>query len=226
MRYTVVAVAAVITLGFFAAPSLAKRLALVAPPAPEEKQVEQATPESADGIVWQERFLGDANAPVTIYEYASLTCGHCAAFHELVLPHVKTELIETGKARLVYRDFPLNAGAVKAATLARCMPEQRYFPFISSLFQTQKAWAFSDDVEGGLIKLAGLAGLDETRARACMNHEALELKTIELMREAQVKYRVNSTPSFVFYNDKGAPMQDYKPFTDLMEKHFKDPHKH
>lgn len=213
-----VALAAIL---FVAAPTLAKRIALVAPPVPaEEIQMIE------DNIVWEERSLGDANAPVTIYEYASLTCGHCAAFHELVLPHVKTELIDTGNARLVYRDFPLNAAAVRAATLARCMPEPRFFPFISSVYQTQQSWAHGKDVEGELLKLAALAGLDEARAHACMNHETLELKTIEIMREAQMKYRLNSTPSFVFYDAKGERLEEYKPFTDLMEKHFKDPHKH
>lgn len=220
----VLAVAAVVALGLAVSPVLAKRLALVAPAEPQAEKAEEK-PANSD-IVWEERSMGDAAAPMTIYEYASMTCGHCAAFHELVLPHVKSELIDTGKARLVYRDFPLNAGAVKAATLARCMPEGRFFPFIASVYQTQQSWAHGDDVEGGLVRLAGLAGLDETRARACMNHEALELKTVELMREAQVKYRISSTPSFVFYNDKGEQVQDYKPFTDLMEKHFKDPHKH
>lgn len=222
MRLSVFFVAVLLAASVVAAPTLAKRIALVAP----EKPAEEKPATAADAIEWQERSLGDANAPVTIYEYASLTCGHCAAFHELVMPHVKAELIDTGKARLVYRDFPLNAGAVKAATLARCMPESRFFPFINSVYQTQQSWAHGDDVEGGLLKLAALAGLDEARARTCMNHEALELKTIELMREAQTKYRLNSTPSFVFYDAKGEQMREYKPFTDLMEKHFKDPHKH
>ncbi|MFN7115096.1 MAG: thioredoxin domain-containing protein [Alphaproteobacteria bacterium] len=219
MRTAVLFVAAVVALGFVISPVLAQRLALVAPTPPAAEM-------PAEDIVWEERALGDAAAPVTIYEYASLTCGHCAAFHELVLPHVKSELIDTGKARLVYRDFPLNAGAVKAATLARCMPASRFFPFIASVYQTQQSWAHGEDVEGSLVKLAALAGLDETRARACMNHEALELKTVELMREAQMKYRISSTPSFVFYDDKGQQIKEYKPFTDLMDKHFKDPHKH
>lgn len=222
MRLSVFFAAVLLAASVVAAPTLAKRIALVAPEKPAEEKPATAT----DAIEWQERSLGDANAPVTIYEYASLTCGHCAAFHELVMPHVKAELIDTGKARLVYRDFPLNAGAVKAATLARCMPESRFFPFINSVYQTQQSWAHGDDVEGGLLKLAALAGLDEARARTCMNHEALELKTIELMREAQTKYRLNSTPSFVFYDAKGEQMREYKPFTDLMDKHFKDPHKH
>jgi len=218
MRLIALFVVALAAIFFVAAPTPAKRIALAAPG--------EETPTIENNIVWEERSLGDENAPVTIYEYASLTCGHCAAFHELVLPHVKAELIDTGNARLVYRDFPLNAAAVRAATLARCMPEPRFFPFIDSVYQTQQDWAQSDDVEGDLLKLAALAGLDEARAQACMNHEALELKTIEIMREAQMKYRLNSTPSFVFYDAKGEQMKEYKPFTDLMEKHFKDPHKH
>lgn len=202
-----------------AVPSAAERLALVAaePPAMEDP---------AGEIVWEERILGDENAPVTIVEYASMTCGHCAAFHELVLPHVKAELIDTGKARLVYRDFPLNAAAVKAATLARCMPAQRYFPFVESVYRSQQSWTLSGDIDGALVKMAGLAGLDETRARACLNHKALELKTVEVMREAQAKYRINSTPTFVFYDDKGNRLKAYKPFTDLMDKHMKDHHHH
>jgi protein-disulfide isomerase len=214
---------AVVALGLVVGPVLAQRLALVAPAPPAAEKPEE---EASADVAWEERSLGDASAPVTIYEYASLTCGHCAAFHALVLPHVKSTLIDTGKARLVYRDFPLNAGAVKAATLARCMPEGRFFPFIASLYQTQQNWAHDEDVEGALVKLAALAGLDENRARACMNHQALELKTVELMREAQMKYRLNSTPSFVFYDDKGEQIKDYKPFTELMDAHFKDPHKH
>lgn len=228
MRLPVLFIAAAVALGFVVSPVLAQRMALVAPapPAAEVPADDPAAQPAANDIVWEERSLGDDAAPVTIYEYASLTCGHCAAFHELVMPHVKSELIDTGKARLVYRDFPLDAGAVKAATLARCMPPARFFPFIASVYQTQQSWAQGEDAEGGLVKLAALAGLDEARARACMNHEALELKTIELMREAQMKYRLNSTPSFVFYDEKGVQMKEYKPFTDLMEKHFKDPHKH
>lgn len=189
-------------------------------------QAEMVAPPEARAIEWQERSLGDANAPVTVYEYASMTCGHCAAFHETVFPHIKTELIDTGKIRFVYRDFPLNAPAVKAAALARCMPEQRFFPFISSVFKTQKTWIMSENHEESLTKLAALAGVDETRAQACMNDKNLEIKIMELMQEASTKYKVNSTPSFVFFDKDGKEMQEFKPFTELMEKNFKHDHQH
>lgn len=189
-------------------------------------QAEMVAPSEAKAIEWQERSLGDANAPVTVYEYASMTCGHCAAFHETVFPHVKTELIDTGKIRFVYRDFPLNAPAVKAAALARCMPEQRFFPFVSSVFKTQKSWIMSENHEESLANLAALAGVDKTRAQACMNDKALEMKIMELMQEANTKYKVNSTPSFVFFDKDGKEMQEFKPFTELMEKNFKHDHQH
>ncbi len=189
-------------------------------------QAEMVAPSEAKAIEWQERSLGDANAPVTVYEYASMTCGHCAAFHETVFPHVKTELIDTGKIRFVYRDFPLNAPAVKAAALARCMPEQRFFPFISSVFKTQKTWIMSEKPEESLANLAALAGVDQTRAQACMNDKNLEMKIMELMQEANTKYKVNSTPSFVFFDKDGKEMQEFKPFTELMEKNFKHDHQH
>lgn len=201
-------------LSFAALPALAE---MAAPPAAAAK---------AEPIEWQERSLGDANAPVTVYEYASMTCGHCAAFHETVFPHVKTELIDTGKIRFVYRDFPLNAPAAKAAALARCMPEQRFFPFVSSVFKTQQSWIMSENYEENLIKLAGLAGVDRDRAQACMNDKALETKIMQLMQEGNTKYNINSTPSFVFFDKDGNAMQDFKPFTELMEKNFKHDHKH
>lgn len=209
--------AMVSVLSFAALPALAETAAAPAAASAEKK---------ADDIVWEERSLGDANAPVTIYEYASMTCGHCAAFHETVFPHVKSELIETGKVRFVYRDFPLNGPAVKAAALARCMPEQRFFPFVASVFKTQQSWIMSENHQEALAKLAALAGVDQDRAQACMNSPALEVKLMQLMQEAQTKYNINSTPSFVFYDKDGNQMKDFKPFTELMEKNFKNDHKH
>lgn len=204
---------------FSAQGAKAETNALVAVPEP-------APAAEADVTAWHERSIGNVDAPVTIVEYASMTCGHCAAFHELVLPHVKSELIDTGKARLVYRDFPLNGPAVKAAALSRCMPEARFFPFVAGVFKTQQTWVQNPDIESALVKMAALAGLDEEKARACLANKPLEDQILKVMQEAQVKYNINSTPSFVFYDDKGEQMKEYKPFTDLMEKHFKDAHKH
>ncbi len=206
--------------------AMVSMLAFAALPARAEMAAPATAEAKTEAIEWQERSLGDADAPVTVYEYASMTCGHCAAFHETVFPHVKSELIDTGKIRFVYRDFPLNAPAAKAAALARCMPEQRFFPFVSSIFKTQQSWIMNENYEESLIKLAALAGVDPDRAQACLNDKGLETKIMQLMQEANTKYNVNSTPSFVFFDKDGNPMKDFKPFTELMEKNFKHDHKH
>ena len=89
------------------------------------------------------RSVGPATAPVTVTEFFSLTCGHCAAFHNQVWPQVKLELVNTGRIRMVWRDFPLDGVALAAAAIARALPEDRYEAFIGTLFQTQDRWAFA-----------------------------------------------------------------------------------
>src|SRR5689334_24538334 len=89
----------------------------------------------------QDHVLGKAEAPVTIFEYASLTCPHCAAFDQETLPKIKENWIDTGKAKLVFRDYPLDQAALKAAMLARCAPPDRFYGFIDVLFQSQTSWA-------------------------------------------------------------------------------------
>ena len=91
----------------------------------------------------KERVLGQANAPVTIIEYSSLSCPHCAQFHNNVLPKLKKNYIDTGKVKLVYRDFPLGGPAYIAAMMARCAKPDRYFQFLDVLFRDQANWARS-----------------------------------------------------------------------------------
>ena len=93
----------------------------------------------------EEQALGDASAPVTIIEYASLTCPHCAEFHQDVLPALKERYIAPGKVRLIYRDFPLDERALEAAVLAHCAGPERYFGFLDVLFETQSNWARAED---------------------------------------------------------------------------------
>ncbi|MEO1016868.1 MAG: thioredoxin domain-containing protein, partial [Pseudomonadota bacterium] len=108
-----------------------------------------------------ERILGDPNAPVEIIEYSSLTCPHCASFHTDTLPSIKEDYIDTGKAKLVMRDFPLNEPAVKAAVVAHCAGDERYFRFLDALFKNQMTWAQTADVDTALVQFAKLGGLDE-----------------------------------------------------------------
>jgi protein-disulfide isomerase len=153
-----------------------------------------------------DRVLGDPEAPVTIYEYASLACPACAGFHTEVLPKVKEKYIDTGKAKLIYRDFPTGGDggsrATVAAMLARCAPPQQYFGFLDVLFRTQASWFSAPDPIAALGQIGQLGGIGAEAFEACMNNEAL----FEGIRAAQARYgsefHVESTPTFIFNDDE------------------------
>lgn len=153
-----------------------------------------------------DRVLGDPDAPVTIYEYSSLACPHCANFHAEVLPQMKEKYIDTGKAKLVYRDFPTGsdggARATVAAMLARCAPPAQYFGFLDVLFRTQGGWLSAPDPIAALAQIGQLGGIDAQSFSACMENEAL----FNGIRNAQVRYGkelgVESTPTFIFNDDE------------------------
>ena len=146
----------------------------------------------------KDHVLGSASAPVTVIEYASMTCSHCAHFATNLLPDVKAKLIAPGKMRLIFRDFPLDGVALKAAMLARCMPDEKYFDFVDLVFSSQQRWISNSDPVAGLQQLASLAGMDEKAFKACLANKALEQSSVDGVQKAQSKYKISSTPSFVF----------------------------
>jgi protein-disulfide isomerase len=155
--------------------------------------------------------LGPAEAKVTIVEYASLSCGHCAAFHKNVLPELKTKYIDTGKIRLIMRDHPGNDRAVAGAMLARCLPNDKAYPLIDALFKLQDQWAFvKESPLPKLLEIAKQAGFTEESFNKCLTDDKL-LKTINGNFEtALTKFGVRATPTF-FVNGKrlqGAPTID------------------
>jgi protein-disulfide isomerase len=145
----------------------------------------------------EDHALGDPNAPVTIIEYASLTCPHCAEFHQDVLPQLKERYIAPGKVRLVYRDFPLDQRALAAASLAHCAGPERYFGFLDVLFQTQESWARADDYLAALERLGKLGGLTEAEMEACFADEELTNRILQTRLEAQDQHEISSTPTFI-----------------------------
>jgi protein-disulfide isomerase len=148
-----------------------------------------------------EQALGDPNAPVTMIEYASLTCPHCAHFHNEVLPDLKERYIETGKVRLVYRDFPLDERALMAATLAHCAGPERYFGFLDVLFQTQNGWARADDPVAALKKLGKLGGMSDEQMEQCLADQELADGILQTRLDGQNQHDVRSTPTLVI-NDE------------------------
>src|SRR6478752_8145503 len=120
-----------------------------------------ATPDKASLLAVQpgDHVLGDAKAAITVIEYASFTCPHCAHFSVTVLPEVKKKWIDSGKVKLIYRDFPLDQTALKAAQLAECAGKDKYFGVIDMTFETQPKWAVASDPIGELAKSLRIAGM-------------------------------------------------------------------
>lgn len=185
---------------------LAAPLLGAAPPARAADQAPPPTP--------QDHVLGKADAPITITEYASLTCPHCAEFDRDTLPKIKQNWIDTGKAKLVYRDFPLDQLALRGAMLARCAPPDRYFAFINTLFQSQDTWARSNDPEQALERIARLGGMTEAQFQACMKDKKLADTIAAEAFAAQKDPGVDSTPTFFINGTKMNPngAQPYEVF--------------
>ena len=145
---------------------------------------------------------GKADAPVTIVEYASLTCGHCAAFHNTVFPKIKEKYIDSGQVRFIMREFPLDNLAAAAAMLTRCAGGEKTYPLIEVLFKQQEQWAF---VRGNpvpeLFKVAKQAGFTQESFDKCLTDQKLLEQVTSIRSKASDKFGVNSTPTF-FINGK------------------------
>jgi protein-disulfide isomerase len=148
-----------------------------------------------------EQAIGNANAPVTIIEYASMTCPHCAQFHEQVYPELKKKYVDTGKVRFIFREFPLDALATSAFMLARCMPEDRYFPVVDILFRQQQNWAFVDDPATALFNVVKQAGFTQESFRACLTNQNILDGVNSVKDRGSNELGVASTPTF-FINGK------------------------
>jgi protein-disulfide isomerase len=146
-----------------------------------------------------ERALGAEDAPVTMIEYASATCPHCARFHTDTLPTLKAEYVDTGKVRFVFREFPFDDLAMAAFMLARCAPEERYFALIDVLFEQQETW--TRDPRPELLKIARVAGFTPETFEQCLKDEDMAKAILEIRTTADEQYGVSSTPTF-FVNGK------------------------
>lgn len=167
----------------------------------------------------KERILGNAEAPIEIIEYASLTCPVCARFHNEVLSHVKKDWIDTGKAKIVYRDFPTApvALAMYGAMVARCAPENRYFKFLDVFYKQQSNWIGASDPMAALAKLARLGGMSQADFDACTKDEDLFTGIRERALDGEIEYGINSTPSFVINGKVIRGFLDYDDFNDVLE---------
>ncbi|MDO8878431.1 MAG: thioredoxin domain-containing protein [Pseudolabrys sp.] len=145
-----------------------------------------------------EMVMGDAKATVTVIEYASMTCSHCATFAEKTFPEFKKRYVDTGKVRYIFREFPLDQLAAAAFMLARCSAEtdsDKYFTFVDTMFRQQRVWAVEKPLPP-LLALAKQAGFTQATFDACLTNQKL-LEGIEAVRNRGAeKFKVQSTPSF------------------------------
>lgn len=150
-----------------------------------------------------DQVLGKADAPVTIVEYASLTCPHCATFHATTLPEIKTKYIDTGKAKLILREFPFDPRAEAGFMLSRCSND-KYYAMADVLFKQQNNWARAEDAQAALLQISKLAGFSQESFTACLTNQKL-LEDIRAVRTRGAdEFKVDSTPTFFINGDKYA----------------------
>lgn len=140
--------------------------------------------------------MGDANAPVTIVEYASMTCGHCADFAVNTLPQIRKDYIDTGKVKLILREFPFDPRAVAGFMLARCAPEGRRNAMVEVLFEQQDTWARAQNASQALLDIAKLAGFTDGSFKACLSDKDLQAKVVATQQRGESEFGVQATPTF------------------------------
>jgi protein-disulfide isomerase len=185
----VVLIAAVAGVYFFLAPGEAPQAAAAA-----------TSPAGGSVITAHDMTQGNPKAPVVVIEYAAPRCPHCAHFNADVFPLLKQNYIDTGKVYYVFRVLPLAAGDGVAEKLARCLPKDRYFPFMDALFRNQARWDDEfgvTDVRGGLLKLAQQAGMSEDQFNACLADSREDAVINQVAQDGVSRYGLDSTPSMV-----------------------------
>lgn len=215
LRKTLCLVLSVSAIAAFAAPA---RAAMEDKPAPPAEAVAAAPAKPAVTIdvkaALATRSMGDPKAPVRLDEYASLSCPHCAEFTKDTFDKIKAAYIDTGKVFYTYTDIPLNAPALEAAMVARCMPAAHYFDFVKILFTTQDKWAFNDKYETSLRQSSKLLGMSDETFDACVGNQELKLAIVSRMDEMGKANHIESTPSFII---NGKLIHGALPFEDFQK---------
>ena len=183
-------------------------MAVGATPALAQAPVQAADPRMSD------RILGRPEAKLVVQEWFSLTCTHCARFAQDVFPEVQAKLIDTGRIRYLFKDFPLDQLALAAAMVARSLPPERYEPFVLALLSSQDRWAFARDVDpqAQLQQMAALAGMPKASFDAAINDDGLRRAILAEQDRAQSTLKIDSTPTFVFGTATHSGEIDYSAF--------------
>ena len=176
----------------------------------------------ADAATLPDMALGAIDAAVTIAEYASITCPHCAAFNENVFPKIKAAYIDTGKVRYLFREFPLDAAAIASSVLSRCIANgdpAKYFEITDALFKQQ--WS-KVNPRDALNQVGKQAGLDEHQVGTCLQDDATFNKIVAGRIAAAARLGINSTPTFLINDDKVVGVAPFEEFDRRIKALLKD----
>jgi len=173
---------------------------------------------AATGPQYKEFVIGDAKAPVTIIEYASLTCTHCQNFHMTAYQELKKNYVDTGKVRFVFRDFPLDGLSMAGAMLARCAPGDRGMKLVDLIFKNQNTWIRAEKPFEPLKGYAQLAGMTNDEVEACLKNENMLKAVREVQNTATNLYKVQSTPTFFVDDEKVEGDRGYAFMAELIDK--------
>ena len=165
--------------------------------------------------------LGETNAPITIVEYASLTCPHCAQFHTVTLPLIKKEFIDTGKVRLIFRYFPLDQVALTGSMIAHCAGKDLYFAFIQTMFSQQKQWSNDPKPIKALAQIARLGGMTKKDFEQCIKNKKIADAILQKRLDGDKKYKINSVPTILINGKRysgGLTFDEFRPIVKRMLK--------
>ena len=165
--------------------------------------------------------IGDNNAPITIIEYASLSCVHCANFHQETLPKLIKEYVDTNKIKIVFRDFPLNYPALMASMVLQCITQEIRYEYLSALFILQSKWAKPehDIVKKELFKIFQTGGMTKDQFNKCLDNKDIEQKILQGLVDAQNEYNLSTTPSFLINDTLLEGNKSFMNFKEIIDNY-------
>jgi protein-disulfide isomerase len=168
--------------------------------------------------------IGNDNASITIIEYSSMSCSHCANFHNNTLPDLKKEYIDTGKVKYVFRDFPFNYPALLGSMVMRCIPSEVRYDYMNALYKLQNNWVVKENAmtHQELYKIMQSGGMSKENFDACLNNVDLENQILEEVIAAQSEFNIRSTPSFLINGDLLEGDKSIKVFRQILDKILSD----
>ena len=161
--------------------------------------------------------LGDEDAPLTVYEYASLTCPHCATFHMNTWPEVKREYVDTGKVRFILREVYFDQYGLWASMVARCGGERGFYPMVEAFLEQQSAWTQAQDIGEAIQQIGRRAGLSSSRLAECLSDREYAKALLESYQENREAHDIQSTPTFIIDGEKHTGDMSFEEFSALLD---------